>query len=197
MSVTRGHKIIKILPTNAAQETPHRIIYFHRDEPYDPPTFVNNVFYQCANRPTNAQTPSAFTWHLRYACKCESVLKLTQSHVDGLQIQQGTLHDLSKLLHCSACLAGKMRKMNKQPNKNYTEMSNLLTNSPLSWTPSTADKFVNPIHTVSVDWGIINKRNKTGSLNVLALFLDGYPGRVLCTQYRSTGHSTQNFFCAN
>jgi hypothetical protein len=25
---------------------------------------------------------------------------------------------------------------------------------------------------------------------------DGYPGRVLCTQYRSTGHSTQNFFCA-
>jgi hypothetical protein len=23
---------------------------------------------------------------------------------------------------------------------------------------------------------------------------DGYPGRVLCTQYRSTGHSTQTFF---
>ncbi len=29
-------------------------------------------------------------------------------------------------------------------------------------------------------------------------FLDiyGYPGKVLCTQYRSTGHSTQNYFCA-
>jgi hypothetical protein len=26
--------------------------------------------------------------------------------------------------------------------------------------------------------------------------LVGYPGRVLCTQYRSTGHSTQNLFCA-
>ncbi len=51
-------------------------------------------------------------------------------------------------------------------------MGNLLTNSPLSWTPSTADKFVNPNHTVSVDWGIINKRNKAGSLNVFALFLD-------------------------
>jgi hypothetical protein len=24
----------------------------------------------------------------------------------------------------------------------------------------------------------------------------GYPGRVLCTQYRSTGHSTQKCFCA-
>ena len=25
----------------------------------------------------------------------------------------------------------------------------------------------------------------------------GYPGGVLCTQYRSTGHSTHFFFCAN
>ena len=190
MSVTRGHKIIKLLPTNATQETPHRTIYFHLDEPYDPPTFVNNVFYQCANRP-NAQTPSAFTWHLRYGCKCEAVLKLTQSHVDGLQIQQGTLHDLSKLLPCSACLAGKMRKTNKQPNKNYTELSNLLTNSPLSWTPSTADKFVNPNHTVSIDWGIINKRNKAGSLNVFALFLDVNTGLVFVYPAESRGQASE------
>jgi hypothetical protein len=27
--------------------------------------------------------------------------------------------------------------------------------------------------------------------------IDGYPGGVLCTQYRSTGHSTHFFFCAN
>ncbi len=26
--------------------------------------------------------------------------------------------------------------------------------------------------------------------------VNGYPGRVLCTQYRSTGHSTQIYFCA-
>ncbi len=65
MSVTKGHKIIRILPTPADQTTPHRTIYFHLDEPYDLPTFVNNIFYQCSNRP-NANTPSAFTWHLRY-----------------------------------------------------------------------------------------------------------------------------------
>ncbi len=40
MSVTKGHKLIRILPTIAAQETPHKIIYFHKDEPYDPPTFI-------------------------------------------------------------------------------------------------------------------------------------------------------------
>ena len=186
MSVTRGHKIVRVLPTHATQETPHRKIYFHLDEPYDPPTFVNNVFYQCANRP-NAQTPSAFTWHLRYACKCEAVLKLTQNNVDGLQVQQGTLHDLAKLLPCSACLAGKMRKANKQPCKNYTEMLNLLTNCPLSWTPSTADKFVNPNHTVSVDWGIINKRNKARALNVFALFLDIHTGLVFVYPAESRG----------
>jgi hypothetical protein len=120
---------------------------------------------------------SAFTWHLRYGCKCETVLKHTQSHVEGLQIQQGTLNNLSKLLPCSACLAGKMRKTNKQPHKNYTEMKNLI-NAPLSWTPSTADKFVNLNRTISVDWGIVKKRNKTGLLNVFALFLDIHTGLV-------------------
>jgi hypothetical protein len=28
-------------------------------------------------------------------------------------------------------------------------------------------------------------------------YLNGYPGGVLCTQYRSTGHSTHFYFCAN
>ena len=121
MSVTKGHKIIRILPTPVTQATPHRTIYFHLDEPS---TFVNNIFYQCSNRP-NANTPSAFTWHLRYGCKCQAVLKYTQSHVEGLHIiQHGTLNNLFKLLPCSACLAGKMRKTNKQPQKNYTEMQN-------------------------------------------------------------------------
>ena len=188
MSVTKGHKIIRILPTPANQETPHRTIYFHRDEPYDPPTFVNNVFYQCSNRP-NAHTPPAFTWHLRYGCKCEDVLKHTQSHVEGLQIQQGTLKNLSALLPCSACLAGKMRKTVKQPHKNYTEVNNLLTNAPLSWTPSTSNKFVNPNHTVSVDWGIVNKRNKTGVPNVFALFLDVNTGLVFVFPAESRGEA--------
>ncbi len=33
-------------------------------------------------------------------------------------------------------------------------------------------------------------------LNRAMFTIRGYPGRVLCTQYRSTGHSTQNKFCA-
>jgi hypothetical protein len=134
MSVIRGHKIIKILPTYADVETPHKITYLHLDEPYDPPTFVNNALYQCTNRP-NAQTPSAFTWHLRYGCKCASVLKHTQNQVEGLKVRQGTMNDLPKLLPCSACLAGKARKTKKQPVKNFTDTANLtttLTNAPLS-----------------------------------------------------------------
>ena len=188
MSVTKGHKIIRILPTPANIETPHKTIYFHLDEPYDPPTFVNNVFYQCNNRP-NAQTPSAFTWHLRFGCKCENVLKHTQNHVEGLQIRQGTLKDLSKLLPCSACLAGKMRKTNKQPHKNYTEINNLVTNAPLSWTPSTADKIVNPNLTVSLDWGIVNKKSKPGKMNVFALFLDVNTGLVFVHPAESRGQA--------
>jgi hypothetical protein len=60
MSVIRGHKIINILPTASNHDTPHRIIYLALSEPYDPPTYVNNVFFQCSNRP-NVLTPSAFT----------------------------------------------------------------------------------------------------------------------------------------
>jgi hypothetical protein len=58
MSVTKGHKIINILPTPADQETPHRVIYLHLDEPYDPPkTYVNNVLFQCSNRPNVSPHP--------------------------------------------------------------------------------------------------------------------------------------------
>ncbi len=70
-------------------------------------------------------------------------------------------------------------------------MSNLLTNSPLSWTPSTADKFVKSNHTVSVDWGIINKRNKAGSLNVFALFLDVNTGLVFVYPAESRGQASE------
>ena len=174
MSVVRGHKIIKVFPIAAEQDTTHATIYMHLDEPYDPPTFVNTVLYQCSNRP-NAHTPSAFTWHLRYACKCASVLKHTQANVEGLHIRQGTLGDLPQLLPCSACLAGKLRKNRGQPDKNYTDIENLnntLSNLPLSWTASTADKNVTPNRTVSIDWGIINKKTQSGKNNVFALFLD-------------------------
>ena len=82
-----------------------------------------------------------------------------------------------------------MRKTVKQPHKNYTEANNLVTNAPLSWTPSTSTKFVNPNHTVSVDWGIVNKRNKTGVPNVFALFLDVNTGLVFVFPAESRGQA--------
>jgi hypothetical protein len=91
MSVTKGHMLISVLPTHADKETTHRKVYMHEDEPYDPPTFVNNVLYNCTNRP-NVNTPTAFTWHLRYGCKCTQILRNTQHHVNGLHIQHGTLN---------------------------------------------------------------------------------------------------------
>jgi hypothetical protein len=54
-----------------------------------------------------------------------------------------------------------MRKTNRPSSKNFTDVANLvLTNLPLTWSPSTADKIVNPNDTVSVDWGIVNKKAK-------------------------------------
>ena len=191
MSVVRGHKIIKVFPIAAEQDTTHATIYMHLDEPYDPPTFVNTVLYQCSNRP-NAHTPSAFTWHLRYACKCASVLKHTQANVEGLHIRQGTLGDLPQLLPCSACLAGKLRKNRGQPDKNYTDIENLnntLVNLPLSWTASTADKNVTPNRTVSIDWGIINKKTQSGKNNVFALFLDINTGITFIFPAESRGQA--------
>jgi hypothetical protein len=89
MSVTRGHKLVTMLPIRANSETTHRQIYLHNNAPYDPPTYVNNTLYQCTNRP-NANTSTAFTWHLRYGCKSAQVLKHTQGKVDGLHIQHGS-----------------------------------------------------------------------------------------------------------
>jgi hypothetical protein len=125
-------------------------------------------------------------------CKCTSVLKHTQANVDGLNIRQGTLADLPKLLPCSACLAGKLRKNRGQPDKNYTDIENLnntIANLPLSSTASTAEKNVTPNRTVSIDWGIINKRNQAGNNNVFALFLDINTGITFLFPIESRGQA--------
>ncbi len=67
MSVKRGHQIIKMLPVNADKETTHQILYLHKTEPYDPPTYINSVLFNAANRP-DAKTPLAFHYHLRFGC---------------------------------------------------------------------------------------------------------------------------------
>jgi hypothetical protein len=83
LTVNKGHNIFHVLSLSPTKETNHRTIYLHLDQPYDPPTFVNETHYQQMNR-ANLHTPTAFIWHLRYACKSAEVLKHTQRHVEGL-----------------------------------------------------------------------------------------------------------------
>ena len=150
MSVKRGYQIIKLLPIEADKETTHTRLYLHLSQPYDPPTFINNTLFNAANRP-DAKTPLAFHFHLRMGCASEAVLKHTQHHVCGMQVQHGSWKKLKALLPCSACLAGKMRKANKATAKDFTAIENLA----LSWTAATAKKNVRPNEIVAVDWGIL------------------------------------------
>ncbi len=167
MTVKRGHHIIKLLPIQADKETTHRQLYLHNPEPYDPPTYINSVLFNAANRP-DAKAPLVFHYHLRFGCASEAVLKHTQQHVCGMQVQKGSRKTLKFLLPCSACLAGKMCKQNNPTAKDFTDLTNLA----ISWTAATAQKKIRPNEEVSVDWGIINKRAISGKTNVFALYLD-------------------------
>jgi hypothetical protein len=87
-----------------------------------------------------------------------------------------------------------MRKLNHPPAKNFTEVNNLTTvtrtiNAPLSWTPSTANKLVTHNETISIDWGIINKKAKSNVKNVFALFLDTNTGNVFVYPAESRGQA--------
>ena len=135
----------------------------HENYPYDPPTFHNNA----TNRP-NASTPTAFVYHLRFGCASEQVLRRTQPHVKGMEVQMNSWLQLKNHLPCDGCLAGKMRKTNKGQSSAFTPAYNLA----LSWTPSTTDKVIIPNKEIATDWGIINKQLIQGKNNVFALFLD-------------------------
>jgi hypothetical protein len=50
MEVHKGHLIIKIMPIDAHQPTPHRTIYIHENKIYEPPTFVPTEQFQYVNR---------------------------------------------------------------------------------------------------------------------------------------------------
>ncbi len=95
LAVTKAHNILSILPITATKETPHRVIYVHLDQPYDPPIFLHETHYQTMNRP-NLHTPTAFIWHLRYACKSADVLKHTQGHAEGMSAQMGSWGQLKQ-----------------------------------------------------------------------------------------------------
>jgi hypothetical protein len=49
MSVHKGHNTFHALPISPQDETAHRKIYLHLDEPYEPPTYINNVIFQGDN----------------------------------------------------------------------------------------------------------------------------------------------------
>ena len=164
MSVKQGHHIIRITPIDAYKPTPHKDILIHERHPYDPPTYHNNA---TTNRP-NATTPTAFVYHLRYGCASEQVLKRTQAHVKGMEVQMHSWTKLKANLPCDGCLAGKMRKTNKAQSSAFTPSYNLA----LSWTPQTKDKVIIPNRDIATDWGIINKQLLPGKNNVFALFLD-------------------------
>ncbi len=101
--------------------------------------------------------------NLRYGCKSIEVLKHTHKHVDGMQIQKVSWHQLASQLPCSACIAGK-----------YTEVTNLA----LSWTASTSEHESRPNERGSMDWGIVNKQYIKDKNTVFALYLDNHTGMV-------------------
>jgi hypothetical protein len=168
MSILKGHHILKLTPINANEPTPHRTIMLHEPQPYDPPTVHNNATFSTNTNRPNASTPTAFIYHLRYGCAGEQVLKRTQPHVIGMNVQLGSWKTLQQKLPCDACLAGKMRKTRKASSSAFTPVQNLA----LSWTPATTDKVSTPNVLISTDWGIINKTAQQGKNNVFALYLD-------------------------
>jgi hypothetical protein len=168
MSVIRGHHVIRMTSIDAQTPTPHRTNLLHLQEPYDPPSFLNNsTNTQNANRP-NSNTPTAFIYHLRYGCASEVVLRRTQEHVVRMQVRKDSWKVLSTQLPCNACLAGKMRKTKKATSSSFTNVKNLA----LSWTPATKDKQTIPNQDISTDWDIISKTTQVGTNNVFALYLD-------------------------
>ncbi len=184
MEVKKGHLIIQMLPFSPHKKTTHRTIYIHDNQPYDPPTFVNDIRYQHVNR-ANLQTPTAFIWHLRYACKSADVLKHTQQHVEGLTTQMGSWKQLKQLLPCSACIAAKMRKTKITPTSNYTDV----TNCAMSWTPGEDNKTSTTNEIVSLDWAIINKKNKPKVNNLFAIYLGNSTGLVFQYPAESKGQA--------
>jgi hypothetical protein len=86
MNVKQRHHIIRITPMNAYKPTPHKEILIHERHPYDPPTYNNNA---TTNRP-NATTPTAFVYHPRYGRASEQVLKRTEAHVKGMEVQMNS-----------------------------------------------------------------------------------------------------------
>jgi hypothetical protein len=183
IDVIKGHHILNITPIHALTPT-HTKRSSSTDENHTTsPTFHNHsTMTQNTNRP-KTKTPTAFIYHLRFACASEVVLKRTQGHVFGMEVQLGSWDKLKDNLPCSACLAGKMRKTRKAQSSAFTPVQNLA----LSWTLNTDSKMTIPNKNISTDWGIIHKTSKAGQNTVFALYLDLNTGWVAAYPKLSRG----------
>jgi hypothetical protein len=91
-----------------------------------------------------------------------------------MNVQLGSWKALETPIPCTACLAGKMRKTKKTPTKASTEINTFA----VTWKAGSKHKIVNSNETVSLDWGIINKKNQPKVKTVFAIYLDTNTGFV-------------------
>jgi hypothetical protein len=82
-----------------------------------------------------------------------------------------------------------MKKTKKTPTTGYTDIQNLA----LSWLPGTDLKISTPNELVSVDWGIVNKKNIAKVNNIFAIYLDNYTGFVFVYPAESKGQAGPSF----
>jgi hypothetical protein len=82
-----------------------------------------------------------------------------------------------------------MKKTKKTPTTGYTDIQNLA----LSWLPGTDLKISTPNELVSVDWGIVNKKNIAKVNNIFAIYLDNYTGFVFVYPAESRGQAGPSF----
>jgi hypothetical protein len=132
MDIIDAHKVIKLLPISAHEQTNHRTILLHLPTPYEPPTFYNNATIR---RP-DVTTPTALIWHARLACACKEVMMRTQKNVSGMRVQNESWKALDTQLPCSSCVAGKMHKYNAAKASNYCDLKTLTTHIIASRNPA-------------------------------------------------------------
>ena len=100
MNVKNGHKLLRLQPISSttAESMNYRTITAQLSTPYDPPTYINrpekltidDMLQAATSRRPNAETPTAFTWHLRMGCASVKVLKHTHANVNGMMVQKGS-----------------------------------------------------------------------------------------------------------
>ena len=106
MNVKNGHKLLRLQPisSTAANSMNYRTITAQLSTPYDPPTYINRpekltiteMLQAATTRRPNAETPTAFTWHLRMGYAGVKVLKHT--HANVISITRTVLPNKNKSL---------------------------------------------------------------------------------------------------